>query len=87
MKQLTIRGVDAELHQLISKKAAQQGMSMNGYLLHLIRQSLGLNNGGKLPDSEFDDLDHLAGSWSQEDFEEFSGQLQLQRSIDNKLWE
>ncbi len=87
MKQLTIRGVDKELHHALRRRADQHGMSINRYVLSVIRESVGLANGGVLRDSEFDDLDDLAGTWTQQDYEEFKGQLQAQRSIDTELWQ
>ena len=87
MKQLTIRGVDDELHHALRNNAAQHGMSINRYVLSLIKESLGFTNGGLLRDAEFDDLDSLAGTWTQQDYEEFKGLLQAQRSIDSELWQ
>lgn len=86
MKQLTIRGVDDKLHTILRNKANQQGMSMNRYLLHLIKDSVGLINGGLLNEQVFDDLDELAGTWTQADFEEFEANLHEQRQIDEELW-
>ena len=87
MKQLTIRGVDERLHQELRSRAAQQGKSVNRYVLGVLKDSTGLGNGSTLPDVEFDDLDHLAGTWTQQEFEEFSDQLESQRSIDTELWQ
>lgn len=87
MKQLTIRGVDDELHYALRSRADQHGMSINRYVLTVIKESVGLTNGGVLRDAEFDDLDNLAGTWTQEDYDEFKGQLQTQRSIDTELWQ
>ena len=87
MRQLTIRGVDDELHHVLRSRADQQGMSINRYVLSVIKESVGLANGGILRDAEFDDLDDLAGTWTQEDYDEFAVQLQSQRSIDSELWQ
>ena len=65
MKQLTIRGVDDELHYALRSRADQHGMSINRYVLSVIKESVGLANGGILRDAEFDDLDNLAGTWTQ----------------------
>jgi len=86
VKQLTIRGVGEELHRALRDRADQRGMSINRYVLSVLRQSVGLANGGNSWDIEFDDLDVLAGTWSQQDYNEFARQLQLQRSIDRELW-
>ena len=86
MKQLTIRGVDEKLHNTLRRKADQQGMSMNRYVLYLIKESVGLANGTLLPEQAFDDLDALAGTWTQADFAEFEASLNEQRQIDEALW-
>jgi DNA polymerase III delta subunit len=86
MKQLTIRGVDEKLHRTIRSKANQQGLSINRYLLHLIKEAVGLANGGLLREQEFDDLDALAGTWTEDDFEEFEASLKEQRQIDEEIW-
>ena len=59
MKQLTIRGVDDELHHALRSRAAQHGMSINRYVISVIKESVGLANGGVLRDAEFDDLDDV----------------------------
>ena len=87
MKQLTIRGVDDRLHQELRTRAARQGTSVNKYVLGVLKHSTGLGNGHTRSDVEFDDLDHLAGTWTQQEFEEFSKQLENQRSIDTELWQ
>jgi DNA polymerase III delta subunit len=86
MKQLTIRGVDEKLHRTIRSKANQQGLSINRYLLYLIKEAVGLANGGLLREQEFDDLDDLAGTWTEADFEEFEANLKEQRQIDEEIW-
>jgi plasmid stability protein len=86
MKQLTIRGVDDKLHHALRSRAEQEGLSVNRYVLALLKESLGLASGRALEDVEYDDLDHLIGSWTQEAYEEFSDLLQDQRQIDPELW-
>ena len=86
MKQLTIRGVNEQLHQALRREADQQGMSINRYVLGLLKESLGLGHGDNLGEVEFDDLDNLAGTWTQEAYEQFAEQLQMQRPIDSEMW-
>ena len=87
MKQLTIRGVDDRLHQELRTRAAQRGMSVNRYVLGVLKDAVGLGNNSALRDVEFDDLDHLAGTWTRQDYEEFSDQFENQRVIDAELWQ
>lgn len=85
MKQLTVRGVDEKLHQTLQKKANQQGVSMNRYVLYLIKESVGLAT-SSLPAQEFDDLDDLAGTWTEAEYAEFATNLDAQRQIDAEMW-
>ena len=71
MKQLTIRGVTDELHHELRIKADQNNMSINRYVLTIIKESVGFAKRGTLQDVEFNDLDELAGSWSKEEYQEF----------------
>ena len=87
MKQLTIRGVADELHHEIRIRADQQNMSINRYILSIIKKQVGFLNYEELHDTEFDDLDYLAGTWSQEEYQEFKELLHGQRSIDPQLWQ
>ena len=84
MKQLTVRGVDGPLHTALKREAQRRGVSVNRCILSLLKQSLGLYE--NLPEQEFHDLDHLAGTWSKEQTVEFDEHLQNQRRIDPGLW-
>ena len=85
MKQLTIRGVDAALHQALQLEAERRDTSVNRLVISLLKQSVGLANGGSRA-AEYNDLDALAGTWSQADYEEFTQRLREQRMIDQELW-
>jgi len=80
MKQLTIRGVDDSLHAALRNGAKRRGLSMNRFILNLIREALGLENTAPQQPAEFHDLDSLAGVWSQDEFEEFERELAAQRT-------
>jgi hypothetical protein len=61
-------------------------MSVNRYLLHVLREAVGSDSGQLDQEFEFDDLDHLAGTWTREEYELFMRHLDSQRSIDGTLW-
>ncbi|MCZ6681134.1 MAG: toxin-antitoxin system HicB family antitoxin [Candidatus Poribacteria bacterium] len=86
MKQLTVRGVEDELHQLLQREAKRQGLSINRYVLSLLKQAVGLTEQKATQKQAFDDLDHLAGTWSREEADEFDTALKQQRQIDGELW-
>jgi len=84
MTQLTVRGVDPHLHDALKREAQRQGQSVNRYVLDILRQALGIN--AFPPHREYDDLDHLAGTWTEEEAEAFDAHLRRQRQIDEGLW-
>ncbi|NJN83440.1 MAG: hypothetical protein HC802_14910 [Caldilineaceae bacterium] len=86
MKQLTIRGVSDELHLTISQESKRLNMSLNRYVLSLLEEAAGVGNGGG-QQAEYHDLDEMAGTWSQEDADEFARHLAAQRTIDEGLWQ
>lgn len=87
MKQLIIRGIGTELHNAIKDEARRRGLSINRFVLAIIREAIGLGNGLRLSEKEFHDIDHLVGTWTQQEFEEFEKLLVLHRSIDEELWQ
>ena len=84
MTQLTVRGIDPHLHDALKREAQRQGQSVNRYVLDLLREALGLN--ASPAKREYDDLDHLAGTWTEEEAAAFNAHLRRQRQIDEALW-
>jgi hypothetical protein len=84
MTQLTIRGVDERLGDALKREAKRRGDSVNRLVLELLREGVG-QSPGQAP-AIYTDLDHLAGTWSEEDAAEFSRYLTPQRAIDEELW-
>jgi hypothetical protein len=87
MKQLTVRGVNDELHKALMREADRRGTSMNRVVLALLKEAMGLDNGSGRYHPLFDDLDHLAGTWSQKEVEIFEESLSQQRAIDPSMWQ
>ena len=84
MKTLTIRGIDEKLEIAIRKESQKEQKSMNQTVLKLLRKSVGLSDNELFP--QFDDLDALAGSWSQKDETEFKRNTRQFEHIDEELW-
>ncbi len=85
MTQLTVRGIDKDLHKEIKLNAKQRGLSVNKYVVELLREATGQFE----PTSEivvYHDLDHLAGTWSAEEADAFEQLLLEQRQVDEELW-
>jgi hypothetical protein len=85
MKQLTLRGIDPILDSELKSEAEKRGQSVNRTAISLLKVSLGLAEGQAKP-LRFNDLDHLAGTWSAEEAAEFEESLKCQRQIDEDLW-
>lgn len=84
MPAMTVRGIDEKLAQALKNKAHQEGVSVNAMTLRLIRESLGLDKTGRV--SGYDDLDHLAGTWTQKDAEDFRHATAVFEQVDKDMW-
>ena len=80
---MTLRGIDPDLRAALDAEAARLGISLNAVILQELRGSLGLAG----PDRLFHDLDHLAGTLSREDVEEFEAARKFFEQIDPELWD
>lgn len=85
MKAVTIRGIDPEVADKLKTVAAEQGKSINQLTLEIVKEGLGLQKKRKFS-REYNDLDHLFGRWSEEDFIAIHGRIQQERQVDEELW-
>lgn len=85
MKTFTIRGIDEELHSSLKESADSESVSLNQWILRVLRQVVGL---GKQRDhtQENHDLDYLFGIWSEEDYRLFEESQESFRKIDGEIW-
>lgn len=74
----------ARIYWGLKKKAKQEGTSVNTVLLKTLRESLGLKK--KKRTVIYNDLDHLAGTWSEKDFLEFQEKIADFETVDKKMW-
>lgn len=84
MTAITLRNIPHEIQAAIRRKARSEGLSLNKAVQKLLAEALRLESKGA--EVLYDDLDHLAGSWSEEEAEEFEAALREQRQIDPELW-
>lgn len=68
----------------LEREAERRGQSLNKTVLALLAERLGLV--ASAPPVEHDELDELAGTWSEADAARFDKALHAQRQIDSKLW-
>ncbi len=85
MKNITVRGVDEPMSKRLRERARAESLSLNQYVLKLLRESLGLTR-EKSHTRRYTDLDHLAGRWNEEEFQEFEKSQEPFSRIDEELW-
>lgn len=86
MANISLRNVDEETTSRLKEEANRQGVSVNTLILHLIRQGLGLK--ARAPRRRvYHDLDHLAGTWSDEEAAEFMNSEADFETVDEELWQ
>ena len=76
--QLTVRNVDPELSRRLRAVSAERGESLNGTVLRLLRNAVGL-------DARRDRLRRYV-TWTAEDLAEFGETLRAQRVVDEGEW-
>lgn len=84
MSTITIRGIDETIAKILKERAKKEGISVNAVLLKTLRESLGLEK--KRRKVIHNDLDHLAGTWSEKDFAEFQKRIADFETVDEKMW-
>ena len=86
MKAITIRGIDNHVSEKLKKAAKEEGISVNRFILELINQNLGLQKKKRFS-KKHQDLDHLFGRWSEDEFEKIQNIVNAQKKIDQELWQ
>jgi hypothetical protein len=79
-----IRGLDDVTIKALKEKAKQEGTSVNATLVKLLQEELGLRK--KKRSVVYNDLDHLAGTWSGMDYKEFQKRIKDFETIDENMW-
>ena len=86
MNQLTIRGFDDDLSTSLRRLSQRDGISLNQAALRLLRKGAGLAAGSARADTVGASLDHLIGSWTQEEADEMDAALEEFETIDEAVW-
>ena len=84
MTTMTIRGLDDLTISALKEKAKKEGSSVNAALVKLLQEDLGIKK--KKRTVVYNDLDHLAGTWSDKDYKEFLQATADFAKIDENLW-
>lgn len=82
MSQITVRGLAPEVEAEIRRRAEREHRSINQTIQILLREALGLDEAG----ARKRDLAHLAGTWTQQEAQEFDAAVQIFEEVDPELW-
>jgi len=84
MATVSIRGLDDQALIRLKSQARQEGSSLNSLVLRLLQGTGASIQPGAL--KKFDDLDALAGTWSDEEAQAFEHNTAAFAEVDADLW-
>ena len=86
MKAITLRNLPPDVARTVQQRAKQKKTSVvNKAVIELLEESSGGKAKKKAP-IRYHDLDHLAGTWTNEEAAAFDKLIAEQRTIDPDLW-
>jgi hypothetical protein len=83
MNAITVRNLPPAVAKAVKEKARKEKLSINRAIVRLLEEATGEKRGKKVVHH---DLDHLAGKWSEEEYQRFMDALREQRQIDPEMW-
>jgi hypothetical protein len=83
---ITITGIDEAIVNWISQEAARRGIGFQEMVLQLIYTGVGIERETP-PIPIYHDLDSLAGTWSDQEANEFLEAISEFNRVDEKLWQ
>jgi hypothetical protein len=87
VKALTVRNLPPEVAKAIRDKAKKERRSLNQTVVSLLEEATGARPRARTP-TVHHDLDHLFGTWTKKEADEFDSHLKESRSaIDPRDWE
>ena len=84
MATMTLRGIDDAISGALKEKARREDTSVNTVMLRILKESLGIEK--KRRNVVYNDLDHLAGTWSSNDITEFESATAAFEKVDEDMW-
>lgn len=84
MNPITVRNLPPAVAKAVKEKARKEKLSLNKAIVRLLEEATGVDRGKERVIHH--DLDHLAGTWSEREYEEFMSALREQRQIDPEMW-
>ena len=83
MATLTIRGCDDNLSKILKRESRKSGTSVNRLVLETLINTF-IGNGKK--QERYNDLDSLAGTWTEDEAAEFDKAIEDFEIIDTEAW-
>ncbi len=83
---ITINNLDEATANWIEKEAERRGTDKEAVALHLIRKGIECE-GEPFAPRTYEDLDSLAGTWTEEQATEFMQAISYFDQVDEKLWQ
>jgi len=84
MTTMTLRGIDDTIAAVLKDKAQQEKTSVNALMLRILKESLGIEK--KKRSAVYNDLDHLAGTWSAQESDDFLRTTAVFEKVDEEMW-
>lgn len=85
MADISLRGLDDNTAKRLKSEARRRGLSVNTFVIQLIRQGIGLRKPENRQETHHD-LDSLAGTWSEDEVSTFLKAVADFEQIDEALW-
>jgi len=84
MNAITVRNLPPAVAKAVQQKARKEKLSLNKAIIKLLEEATGTEQAMKKVLHH--DLDHLAGTWSEAEYQEFMAALREQRQVDPEMW-
>jgi plasmid stability protein len=81
MKAITLRNIPEQLAKRIEERARRSRKSLNQTVIEILDERTSVNK-----QQLYHDLDHLVGTWAEDEAKAFNTELEAQRGIDPELW-
>jgi hypothetical protein len=83
---ITVRNLPPAVAKAVREKAKREKLSLNKAIVKLLEEATGHGQTKVAKPVVHHDLDHLAGTWSEEEYQQFMESLREQRQIDPEMW-
>ena len=81
MRHLTIRNIPQEVADALKREKDRSRASLNQTVIDLLGRALGVRRA-----AESNGLARFAGTWTQEELEQFEAAIAVTEEIDEELW-